>query len=62
MGHLMTTEDVAQFLRVPVNTIYAWRSRDVGPPAIKVGRHLRWRREDVQRWLDEHADEPAVPA
>lgn len=58
----MTTEDVAEFFQVPKNTIYAWRSRDVGPPAIKVGRHLRWRREDVEAWVREHADEPAVPA
>ncbi len=29
-----------------------WRLRHRGPKAVKVGRHLRYRREDVEAWLD----------
>lgn len=45
-------------LSVPVKTIYDWRSRPVpyGPPAMKVGRHLRWRAEVVDGWLTEQVE------
>lgn len=51
--HLMTTGEVAAYLTVPVNTIYQWRTRGVGPRAARVGRHLRWRKADVDRWVDQ---------
>lgn len=49
---LATPEEVAEYLGVPVDTLYAWRYRGTGPRASKVGRHLRWRWEDVETWLD----------
>lgn len=54
---LLSVRDLAIFLRVPVGTIYAWRKRGVGPPAHRVGRYLRFRRQDVDTWLDSTADE-----
>ncbi len=48
---LLTVEEVANFLRVPVATLYAWRHKHVGPPALRIGRHLRYRVSDVHRWL-----------
>jgi excisionase family DNA binding protein len=50
---LLTVEDLSVTLKVPVTTVYAWRHKGHGPPAIKVGRYLRYRRRDVDRWLDE---------
>lgn len=52
-GPLMTVEDLSDYLQVPVNTLYAWRSRGTGPPGIRIGRHLRYLRRDVQAWLDQ---------
>lgn len=49
---LMTTEQSADFLQKPVATLYAWRHRGEGPPAYKVGRDLRYRREEVEGWLE----------
>ena len=43
---LLTVEDLADWLGVPVATVYAWRYRRSGPPSYKVGRHLRYRRSD----------------
>lgn len=51
MTQLLTTRDVATYLGVPVSTIYQWRTRGAGPPAARVGRHLRWRRGDVDQWI-----------
>ena len=48
---LVTPDEVARLLQVPKGTLYAWRARGNGPPAIKVGRHLRYRISEVEHWL-----------
>jgi excisionase family DNA binding protein len=50
---LVTIEQVAEHLGVPVRTLYAWRYRREGPPALRVGRYLRYRWVDIDAWLDE---------
>lgn len=52
---LWTVTDVSHYLGVPVGTLYQWRSRRLGPPGLRVGRHLRYRPAEVARWLDESA-------
>ncbi|MFC5286860.1 helix-turn-helix transcriptional regulator [Actinokineospora guangxiensis] len=49
---LWTVDEVATYLRVPVATIYQWRTRGYGPAGCRVGRHLRFRAGDVLRWVD----------
>jgi excisionase family DNA binding protein len=56
---LWTVQDVAEFLQVPVQTLYSWRARRAGLPARKVGKYLRYRPDDVMRWVDELPDEAA---
>lgn len=55
---LLTIEDLSALLRVPVRTIYWWRQQrpPIGPPAVKLGRHLRWRRETVLAWIESQED------
>jgi len=48
---LWTADEVATFLRVPVETLYRWRKRHCGPPAARVGRYLRYDPADVRGWL-----------
>jgi excisionase family DNA binding protein len=51
---LLTLKDVAGLLNVPVGTLYAWRHEGKPmPPAVKMGRSLRFRRGDVQAWVDD---------
>lgn len=57
---LMTLEQVADYLGVPVRTVYAWRATNKGPRGIRVGRHVRYRPADVEAWLDSQAD--PIPA
>jgi excisionase family DNA binding protein len=45
---LATPREVASYLQVPVKTLYTWRYKRVGPRAHRVGRHLRYRWEDVE--------------
>ena len=51
-ARLWTPNDVAEFLSVPVATLYQWRCRGIGPPARRVGRHLRYQPEAVRAWFD----------
>lgn len=56
---LMTIQELAQYLGVPVGTLYQWRYRREGPPGFRVGRHVRYRRSDVEMWIERqlhHAD------
>lgn len=48
---LATVQEVAAFLKVPPRTLYRWRYRGEGPPGFRVGRHLRFRWEEVEKWL-----------
>jgi len=35
-------------------TATKWRAKAAGPPFIKVGRLVRYRRSDVEAWLASH--------
>jgi excisionase family DNA binding protein len=50
---LMTLQEVAEYLGVPESTIYAWRSKGIGPVGFRVGRHVRYRREAVDAWIED---------
>src|SRR5688572_14373423 len=42
---VLSIQEVAKLLNVPVSAIYAWNRRGVGPPFYKVGRKLRYRKK-----------------
>lgn len=48
----LTADDLATELQIPKQTIYRWRVEGKGPRAHKIGGHLRFRREDVEKWLE----------
>lgn len=43
---------VVDHLQIPLATLNQWAHRGIGPRYIKVGRHRRYRPEDVEAWLD----------
>jgi excisionase family DNA binding protein len=51
-AELWTVTEVAAYLRVPVKTIYVWRGKGYGPPARRMGKHLRYRPADVVAWAE----------
>ncbi len=53
---LLTVDQVSDWLGVPKGTLYQWRSRRRGPRAIKVGNGIRYRRSEIERFLDLHTD------
>ncbi|MEV8090951.1 MULTISPECIES: helix-turn-helix domain-containing protein [Streptomyces] len=48
----LTPADVAELLGVPVETLYQWRRKRSGPPAFRVGRHLRYDPVRLREWVD----------
>jgi DNA-binding transcriptional MerR regulator len=52
MERLWTVADVAEYLGIPVKTLYDWRTRDYGPSGKRVGKYLRYKAQDVIAWFD----------
>jgi excisionase family DNA binding protein len=50
-------EGLAEYVDVPLGTVYQWNYRGTGPRFIKVGRHVRYRKVDVDAWLEDHASD-----
>jgi excisionase family DNA binding protein len=52
MQPLLGPQELADWLGVPLGTVYRWRTNGDGPPGLRVGKHLRYRVQDVERWLE----------
>lgn len=51
----LTTEDLAELLQVSVQTVRSWRFHRTGPRGVRLGRRVRYRRVDVDRWVEANA-------
>jgi predicted DNA-binding transcriptional regulator AlpA len=51
-----TPVEVSRYLGVPISTLYRWRYLGTGPPAARVGKHLRYLPADVRGWLKQQQD------
>lgn len=52
MDPLMTIEEVADYLRVPILTIRWLRQEGRFCPAVKIGRRLTWERSAIRAWVE----------
>jgi excisionase family DNA binding protein len=58
IGDVLTIEELSVYLKIPKSTLYKI-VREGKVPSQKVGRHWRFRKEAIDRWLDEtRAEEP----
>lgn len=49
---LMTTAEVAEYLKTAEATLRYWRHRNEGPKAFRLGgKRVMYRRQDVDAWL-----------
>jgi excisionase family DNA binding protein len=53
-----TPQQLARELEVGERTLARWRATRKGPPAIKVGRDVRYSRESVRKWLERLESRP----
>lgn len=51
MDDLDDEQGTGDYLKVPPKTLRQWRYLNQGPRYVKVGRHVRYRRSDVDAWL-----------
>lgn len=43
--------ELADYLGIPVATIYDWRTHGKGPAAYRFGKHLKFAVSDVRDWV-----------
>ena len=55
---LMTLKEVATLVRVPEATLRYWRHLRTGPRGFRIGRSVRYWRNDVVHWLEEQSRHP----
>jgi len=56
----LTIDDVSDILQIPKSTLYKYTARNTGKPRLKgvrIGRSLRFRKSDVNDWLEKLEDE-----
>ena len=56
LGEVLTIEELASYLKIPKSTLYKL-VREGKIPSQKIGRHWRFRKEAIDRWLDERQPE-----
>jgi excisionase family DNA binding protein len=58
----MNIAQAAAYLGIAKSTLYTWRTRrpGFGPRAVKAGGALRYRRSDLDAWIEAHAEALAL--
>lgn len=56
---VMTVDELAAYLKIPKSTLYKL-VREGQIPSQKVGRHWRFRKATIDRWLDEGKGRPTL--
>ena len=51
-GEVLTIEDLVLYLKIPKSTLYKL-AQEGKLPGQKVGRHWRFRKEAIDRWLEQ---------
>lgn len=61
---LLTDEEVSGVLKVPLPTLAAWRynGRVKGLPFVKIGGAVRYRRADVESFIQGNVNQPGAAA
>jgi excisionase family DNA binding protein len=50
---LLTAQEVAERLKVPVKTLHQWRKNGWGPQGKKLGVRVVFREKDVDAWIQD---------
>jgi excisionase family DNA binding protein len=48
----LTEAELAALLKVTRRTVKRWRAEGGGPPWVRIGRGIRYRRRDVDAWAE----------
>lgn len=59
MSKLLTFEETVDLLNTSESTLRFWVSRGTAPDSFKLGRRRMFRLEDVEAWIQKHAEATA---
>jgi|GEM_PF-1822317 excisionase family DNA binding protein len=62
VDEFLTERELADLLKVTVGTVRRWRREGTGPPVLWAGGRPRYRRADVDAWLERRDDAEPPPA
>ena len=48
---LLNESEAAKLLAVSARTLQAWRTKNAGPPFVRLGRAIRYRLKDLIEWV-----------
>lgn len=51
-SEFLTAEEVAEYLRLPLSTVYKL-VQDKRLPGFKVGKHWRFRKDSIEKWIND---------
>ena len=55
---LLSMQEAADIVRVPVATLRYWRHLGTGPRSFRVGRSVRYWHTEVLHWLEKQSNNP----
>ena len=59
-GQVLTIDELGVYLKIPKSTVYKL-AQEGKIPCQKVGRHWRFRKEAIDRWLEESRHNESNP-
>jgi excisionase family DNA binding protein len=57
----MTEQELAEYLRVALRTVRHWRAEGTGPKVLWAGGRPRYRKSDVDAWLERQEPTDQAP-
>ena len=58
---LLNPQRACEYLGISKKTLYCWERDGKLPRAVRCGRYVRWRKEDLDRWIDAQVGEGPKP-
>ena len=56
---LLNTQETAEYLNSSISFLTDLRTKDAGPPYLRIQSAIRYRRSDIEAWLLAHQVKPA---
>jgi excisionase family DNA binding protein len=53
---LLTSKQAAAYAKVSVRSLKRWRAEGTGPKFLKAGRQVRYRKRDLDEWMERRAE------
>lgn len=58
MSPLLTEQELAEYLKVHVRTLWEWRRNGKGPPFVMIGKRRRYRLSDIEAYAERMRKSP----